>query len=98
MRSYFRGKNGAGGKRNWEDELEDYIREISDDEEHPDRFTAKIMLLDRQSHKIRMRLCEAAIAGEFSERQMKEISDYFENELAKIEELVKKINGCDKKP
>ena len=91
MRSYFNDKDRANKKYDFTKELEDFAREIRDTPGHPDRYTAEMILLSRQSQKIHKGLCEMAIAGELSEEQMETICKYFEDELAKIEEFVERI-------
>lgn len=74
-------------------ELEDFAKEIKDDQDDPDRYAAEMLLLMRRSQEVRRTLCEGALDGEFTEEKLIEICRYFEKELSEIEKFAEKING-----
>lgn len=95
MKSYFKNKTETDKTEELREELTEFVREISDTEDDPNRFAAEVLLIFSRSQKARKDLCEKAISGDLSEKQMKELRKYFEDELVKFEELAEKMSGSE---
>ena len=95
MKSYFKNKTETDKTEELREELTEFVREISDTEDDPNRFAAAVLLIFSRSQKARNDLCEKAISGDLSEKQMEELRKYFEDELVKFEEFAEKMSGSD---